>query len=461
MTSEAANGAPAAPAKVPRENAGERWKRALVRQYYLFQFAFSMLFWTPVFFAFQKSIGLSDAEIFRIQSWYYLLFCVLEIPTGYFADRIGYLNSIRLGAATLVASHLVAIGSPTYGGQWTHWMLLALARSFISGATSAYLYEFLRQQDLVGMYKGIEGKARAYTLYGRVLCFAAVGFLMRWHALTPYYLTLATAVASLGLAFALPSIVPSATTAIENRRVRLAEAWGIAMRSPWLLFLMVQGIATFVMGRIITVNLFQPLLGGSGFDVRWFGLIMGGVTLCEAVGSMNPDWVRRGLFGRGLGDLQAVYVLTALMGATMVGMWACGSGVGGASGGTFGGYGVVAMLALFSVVTGFAFPIQKQLMNDAIPEPRYRATLLSVESILDRAVCAGVAWLLEQASAGGGPDAAGAAAGSGATSAASGLDVFSFAAAAGLASIVAMILLYGWQRLGFGASPKDASASIG
>jgi hypothetical protein len=56
--------------------------------------------------------------------------------------------------------------------------------------------------------------------------------------------------------------------------------------------------------------------------------------------------------------------------------------------------GVVAALAVFGLVTGISGPIQKQRMNEAILDSRYRATLLSVESILDRAVCAGVASVL-------------------------------------------------------------------
>src|SRR5690606_13829154 len=55
----------------------------------------------------------------------------------------------------------------------------------------------------------------------------------------------------------------------------------------------------------------------------------------------------------------------------------------------FGGqWLMLASLGAFSLATGLAFPVQKQLMNDAIPEPRLRATLLSIESIVDRAVCA-------------------------------------------------------------------------
>jgi predicted MFS family arabinose efflux permease len=60
--------------------------------------------------------------------------------------------------------------------------------------------------------------------------------------------------------------------------------------------------------------------------------------------------------------------------------------------------GTIACLMVFSLAAGMIFPVQKQLMNDAItlsPEAsRYRATVLSMESIFDRAVCAWAAGLI-------------------------------------------------------------------
>jgi hypothetical protein len=48
----------------------------------------------------------------------------------------------------------------------------------------------------------------------------------------------------------------------------------------------------------------------------------------------------------------------------------------------------VGAFALFSLACGQVFPIQKQVMNDAITDARVRASLLSLESILDRGICA-------------------------------------------------------------------------
>ena len=56
--------------------------------------------------------------------------------------------------------------------------------------------------------------------------------------------------------------------------------------------------------------------------------------------------------------------------------------------------GTVVLLCVFSYATGLSFPIQRQLLNDAITDSGFRATLLSVESIIDRAACAWVAAMI-------------------------------------------------------------------
>ena len=43
--------------------------------------------------------------------------------------------------------------------------------------------------------------------------------------------------------------------------------------------------------------------------------------------------------------------------------------------------------ALFSLFAGVAFPVQKQLLNDHIPNKKYRASILSIESLGDRMIC--------------------------------------------------------------------------
>ena len=75
--------------------------RRVIKLYHAFSFFFSLLFWAPIFYEYQKQMGLSDSEIFGIQSLYYLAFCFLELPTGFLADRYGHRLSLRWAAIFL------------------------------------------------------------------------------------------------------------------------------------------------------------------------------------------------------------------------------------------------------------------------------------------------------------------------------------------------------------------------
>ena len=334
-----------------------------------FQFFFSLLLWVPIFYEYQKRIGLSDAEIFRIQSLYYLIFCFLEIPTGYLADWLGYRLCLVLGSVTLIIANVWVPMAPTYVGFLTHFILIALARSFVSGASSAYLYETLHQENQLEEYKEAEGKARAYSLVGKVFCWAAIGAIMQWHLTLPYWLTALNA--SIGLVFAW--LLPDTKVSEEKSRLNVFHLFSILLKNPYLLLLMLQGVALFVMARICQVNLFQPILQNKGFSVMTYGMMMSLMTVFEALGSLKSKWVRGYL-----NDLYAIFVFTFLIGISFFLL----------SLKTFWGVDIklvtVFALCLFSYIIGISFPIQRQLINQAIPEPKLRATLLSSESIIDR-----------------------------------------------------------------------------
>ena len=347
----------------------------MIRLYTGFQFFFTLLLWLPIFYEYQRRLGLSDGEIFRIQSIYYLAFCFLEIPTGYIADRWGHRWCMRGGAGILVVSNLLPVLAPFYLGFLWHFLLLALSRSLISGASSAYLYDYLRGQGMAGEYKQIEGSARAYGLVGKVVCWAGVGVLMAWHFSLPYWITAGAALVSLGIAIALPSL--STVSSAVGAKVRIREVWPVFLKSPMMIIVIAQGVGAFVLARICQVNLFQPILEQRSFGLPVFGVMMSVTTLFEAAGAARPQWIRRWM-----GDLSAVFVLSAVMAVSLLMI-----AVSGKAGTAIG-------LCAFCFATGLSFPIQRQLLNDAIPDSRYRATLLSLESLVDRAVCSGVVVIL-------------------------------------------------------------------
>ncbi|WP_412749947.1 MFS transporter [Krasilnikovia sp. M28-CT-15] len=353
--------------------------RRVVRFTYAFQFFFGLLVWVPVFYTYQRAAGLDDRQIFGIQSIYYVVFCLFEIPTGLVADRLGYRRSLTAGGVVLLAANLLPIAAPTYPGFLAHWVLIALARSLVSGAASAYLYEYLQRHGAGEHYQRAEGNGRAYSLVGKIVCWPAAGLLMSWWPSSVYWLTALNALVAVAAALRLPALTGAEPTAGPRATVAATVriALGQLRRSPRLALIMVQGVAVFTLARICQVNLFQPILTGKQTPVAWHGAVLAAMTLFEVLGSARSHWLRRFV-----GDLRAVFVLTVAMAACLALVVPVGAAF------------TVVCLCGFSMAAGLAYPVQRKLLNEAIADSRYRATLLSIESIIDRAVCAGVALLL-------------------------------------------------------------------
>ena len=337
----------------------------VVRLYMSFQFFFNLLLWVPIFYTFQRQMGLNDPQIFGIQSIYYVAFCLFEIPTGTIADRYGYRCSMLLGAGMLTLANLLPVFQTGYTSFLIHFLAVALARSLISGASSAYLYEYLKAQSASEIYKKVEADARFYSLIGRIAAWAAVGWLMTWQASSPYWISAINAGISLVIVLLMPSVsIPLATSKGSLRDL-------VSTLNSRLALLMLQGVGIFVMVRVLQVNLYQPVLTAKAFDVTTFGWSMSLMTVFEAVGAKVAPYLRRRL-----SDLTVVTLSTLTLSAALVLVAASEQA------------GTLAAFCLFSFAAGVAFPVQKQLLNDAISDSRQRATVLSLESILDRALCA-------------------------------------------------------------------------
>lgn len=346
----------------------------VIKLYKGFQLCNGLLLWLPIFYLYQRDIGLSDQQIFGIQAIYYVAFCVLDVPLGVLADRFDYRRFLQLGAITITIANLLPVFAQNYWGILTHFLMIALAYSFTSGAGSAYLYEYLQRTGQEELYKQAEGGARAYSLAGRVVALPAAGALMQWHFTSPYWLSAAATLVALGFALKLPPLPPGDH---HHKEIVVKRAFGALRRAPLLTLLMVQGVAIFTLVRILQANLFQPVLDAKHLPVAMFGVLMAVTTLFEAVGAARPNLIRKTM-----SDLRAVFVLTVIMAVCLALLV------------PFGIIGVVVCLCVFSLATGLSFPVQRQLVNDAITDPRSRATLLSIESLIDRAVCALVIFAL-------------------------------------------------------------------
>ena len=144
----------------------------------------------------------------------------------------------------------------------------------------------------------------------------------------------------------------------------LDDVVGDYPQQPALLLIMLLGATVFVVGRVVQVNAYQPLLEHHGFALGQHGLIMSAMTIVEAIGSSRTRWLDRWFNPAGAMLVATLGVCVSLV---MFG---------------FGPWTALAGLMLFAWTTGLGYPLQKQLINDAIPDSRLRATLLNTRKLI-------------------------------------------------------------------------------
>ena len=343
----------------------------ILQRYFVFSVFFQLLLWVPVFYEAQRIAGLSDHQIFEIQSIYYFAFSLLEIPTGLISDRIGHKKTLVVGAVSLTIANFIPTFITTYSSFLVHFLMIALARSFISGAASAYIHIYLSKNEKSHLYRDVEGKSRSLSLITRILGWFAAGFLLEKNISFPYLASGVSSIIALVSAIYLPSLQTPSNASPYRKATPLAVIWKSLLTGNKLLGLMVQGMGLFIAMRVILVNLFQPLMLHYQLPVTYLGFVMGLLSLVEAIGNRTTK-----IMISKMAPEQCIRILTLLMAMICVMLVVDNLVI------------AISALALFAVSAGLAYPIQKQLVNDAIDNDEYRATLLSFESIFDRLGCA-------------------------------------------------------------------------
>ena len=119
-----------------------------IKKLYAFSFLQMSLFPMAIITLFWKDqIGLSLTEILLLQGIFSIAMVIMEYPSGYLSDRIGYRAALNL--ASLLG--IIGWGLYTIADSFTQVLIaeiiLGFSISFISGSDSALLYESLKDSE--------------------------------------------------------------------------------------------------------------------------------------------------------------------------------------------------------------------------------------------------------------------------------------------------------------------------
>jgi len=347
--------------------------RANIKKLYAFSFLQMTLFPMAIITLFWKDhIGLSLTQILLLQGILSVSMVVMEYPSGYISDRIGYRVSLSL--ASLLG--LVGWGVYTVASSFVDVMvaeiLIGTSLAFISGSDIALLYETLKQEDLELQYERHQGRMGGYAQGGEALGALFAGLLYAYAPLLPFFLQIG--VWLLALVLTRSMVEPPRKIAPHSKH--LAEAWRIARYAfvenkslrYTILLNSVLGISSFY-----PIWLIQPYMQHAGVPLTWFGPVWCVANLTVAFFSLNSHRANGFLGEHFMVLLFLILIVVGYLGLGMVGgMWG------------------FLFYYLLTSMRGLRGPMMLNLTQKECPSAN-RAGILSLQSLCFRVlfVCTG------------------------------------------------------------------------
>ena len=323
----------------------------------LLPMAIITLFW-------KDQIGLSLAEILLLQAIFSLATLVMEFPSGYISDRIGYRFALNLACLLGITGWATYTLAGSFTGVLIAELQLGASYAFISGADSALLYETLRYDGREEHYAKYDGRMTAWAQAGEAIGAVGAGVLYGWFPLLPFVLQVGVWVAALAICRNLKDIPAPPKETISH----LQEAADIARKAfsqPGIryaiLLAALLGLASFY-----PVWLIQPYMQTLNVPLSWFGPIWAVANLCVSFGSIISHRVQFHLGVRG-----TPLLLLALVAAGYAGL---------AFSQVIWGFAFYFLLTIMRGIQGPFLRLALQKQSDR----HERASILSLKSLVFR-----------------------------------------------------------------------------
>lgn len=162
----------------------------------LFPVSVLTLFWA-------HRIGMSMTEIFLVQGFFGLSVALLEFPSGYLADRLGYRRTLLSSAALGAAGWTLYTFAHDFSSVIVAESVLGASISLASGCDDALLYESLKATEREHSFGAWTGRVRFFGQTGEGSAALVAGALYAWSPSAPFALQAVVSIVNVAVAFAM------------------------------------------------------------------------------------------------------------------------------------------------------------------------------------------------------------------------------------------------------------------
>ncbi len=280
----------------------------------LFPMAIITLFW-------KDHIGLSLTRILVLQGILSVVMVVMEYPTGYISDRIGYRAALNLASLLGITGWSIYTFATGFLQVALAETLLGISLAFISGTDSALLYETLKSDGKEHLYTHYQGRMGGIAQVGEAIGAVFAGVLYACSPILPFALQAGVWCLALLLTRTLVeparhSPKPASHVADALNSIRFTFVENRRLQSTILLN-SVLGLASFY-----PVWLIQPYMKQAGMPLTWFGPVWAGANICVAIASLASHRLNMAINGRGMVLIFMLLVWAGYLGLGIsVGVW--------------------------------------------------------------------------------------------------------------------------------------------
>jgi MFS family permease len=325
----------------------------------LFPMAIITVFW-------KDQIGLSLSEILLVNVFFSSANLIMEYPSGYVSDRLGYRLSLVIACLFGISGYVAYLFAQNFLHVVGAELLLGVCYAFISGSDNALLYESLRHSGRSELYTRCDGRMASFAQIGEAGGALCAGLMYVTHPLLPFMAQIGVWTTALLVALSLkepaeekgPHISSHISEALRISRYALTEKKVIRATMCFGLLL---GLSSFY-----PVWLVQPFMQQCGVPLAWFGPIWAGANLMVAFCAYNSHTLLN-RFG-----LERIALL-------FIGLIVC----------AYLGLGLTSMVGSFlfyyllTAMRGLQGPIIRNLLQQRATR-HMRASILSLHNLLFR-----------------------------------------------------------------------------
>lgn len=331
---------------------------------YLFKMLYGFFLSIPIIVLFWQQNGLSMFQVMVLQGLFAVAVILLEVPSGYFADRYGRKVSLTL------ASVFATIGITAYslGHGFIDFLigetLWAVGVSLVSGADSAMFYDTLVEIGDEQKYKEMWGKASSYYMISAGVAAILGGLIADYNLRWALFAQIPIFASMIPLAYSLKEPEHHKEVSEEESKTMKTVVTEVFQRKR-LRNLVLYG--AFIYAALQTAFWFyQPYFKLSGLDVAAFGFIFAGFNVVSALSSKYAHSIEDRL-----GKKISLVLLMVLVVASLSLM------------SSFVFILSFGFIALQQFVRGFSKPVISDYINKIV-ESSNRSTILSTHSLLGR-----------------------------------------------------------------------------